>query len=234
LASLVYCSSGDPAYWKPSSERCKGAYREPTIWSAAFPNTPRSWFWSSSPYADYSYGAWGVHFDYGYVSYDGFKYNAFYVRLVRGGQAGDPGTSSPPRGATEAATSAESWSDCAKRIEEGDPRHVDDDWGAAGNGKADLVTSECGYYKEVDKEQCDLWYSQEYKDCLEDPSLKFDEASMVISRGFNWYDPDGPVVRSFAYLCNSKEKVTRKEFGRRVCAGKGPTLPAIERRSEGR
>ena len=58
---------------------------DPAINARYFPNTPDGWFWSSSPYAYYSYHAWYVDFGYGYVS--GFiKDNAFYVRLVRGGQ----------------------------------------------------------------------------------------------------------------------------------------------------
>ena len=85
LASLVYCSSGKPAYWKPISGVCKGTYSRPTIWSAAFPNTPESFFWSSSPYAGHSGFAGGVGLDYGHV-YNSHKSYALYVRLVRGGQ----------------------------------------------------------------------------------------------------------------------------------------------------
>lgn len=86
LASLVYCSSGEPAYWKkPGYGGCQYAYSEPTIWSAAFPNTPVSWFWSSSPNASGAGSAWYVNFGYGYVS-DYGKGDARYVRLVRGGQ----------------------------------------------------------------------------------------------------------------------------------------------------
>jgi hypothetical protein len=107
LASLVYCSSGEPAYWKKTasegaSERCEGPYRVPTIWSAAFPNTPASLFWSSSPYAHNAYNAWYVGFGNGDVNYD-YEHYANYVRLVRGGQSGSPGAASPLRGATEAA-----------------------------------------------------------------------------------------------------------------------------------
>lgn len=40
-------------------------------------------FWSSSPYVGYSSKAWSVDFDYGYVKLDGYRYNAFSVRLVR-------------------------------------------------------------------------------------------------------------------------------------------------------
>ncbi|WP_295401488.1 DUF1566 domain-containing protein [uncultured Thiocystis sp.] len=57
----------------------------PAINSRFFPNTPSSWFWSSSPYASGSYYAWDVSFGYGYVSYS-YKDYAEYVRLVRGGQ----------------------------------------------------------------------------------------------------------------------------------------------------
>jgi hypothetical protein len=47
-----------------------------------FPNT-NYWYWSSSPYADDSRGAWVVYFyDGGYSSYAG-KYNEVFVRLVR-------------------------------------------------------------------------------------------------------------------------------------------------------
>ena len=85
LASLVYCSSGKPAYWKTASESCEGAYSRPPIWGVAFPNKPVGYFWSSSPNAGYAYGAWGVDFGGGYV--DGnFKKYVGYVRLVRGGQ----------------------------------------------------------------------------------------------------------------------------------------------------
>ena len=83
LASLVYCSSGEPAYWKTASgEWCKGAYTSPTISITAFPNTPIFGFWSSSPVADY---ARFVNFILGDVGlYD--RNDGLLVRLVRGGQ----------------------------------------------------------------------------------------------------------------------------------------------------
>lgn len=55
---------------------------DPSINSRFFPNTPSRVFWSSSPYADDSYGAWFVD---GHVSV-GYKGAQAYVRLVRGGQ----------------------------------------------------------------------------------------------------------------------------------------------------
>jgi hypothetical protein len=57
----------------------------PAINSRFFPNTPSSWFWSSSPIAGYAYLAWRVDFYGGGVG-DGNEYVALYVRLVRGGQ----------------------------------------------------------------------------------------------------------------------------------------------------
>jgi hypothetical protein len=57
----------------------------PAINATFFPNTPSSWFWSSSPSANYSGGAWDVHFGGGLVAYDG-KDGTLYVRLVRAGQ----------------------------------------------------------------------------------------------------------------------------------------------------
>lgn len=57
----------------------------PAINSQAFPNTPSSWYLSSSPNALDSYFAWGVYFDYGEVYYGDKPYSS-YVRLVRAGQ----------------------------------------------------------------------------------------------------------------------------------------------------
>jgi len=57
----------------------------PAINATLFPATRGSYYWSSSPYADNSGNAWGVHFYHGYVNSSG-KGDAFYVRLVRGGQ----------------------------------------------------------------------------------------------------------------------------------------------------
>ncbi|ENM5742683.1 DUF1566 domain-containing protein [Vibrio metoecus] len=61
--------------------RCYG----PAINSQPFPNTPSSWYWSSSPDADDSSYAWVVGFFHGDV-YDYDKDNYSYVRLVRSGQ----------------------------------------------------------------------------------------------------------------------------------------------------
>jgi len=55
---------------------------EPAINLTVFPNTPSSWFWSSSPGASVSNGAWIVYFSIGNSSYD-FKDSFNYVRLVR-------------------------------------------------------------------------------------------------------------------------------------------------------
>jgi len=74
----------------------------PSINATQFPATPAPGFWSGSPFAGYSDGAWGV------VFYDGYDYwyyrnSAFQVRLVRAGQyfynfdAGGGGTNPTPQ-----------------------------------------------------------------------------------------------------------------------------------------
>jgi len=57
----------------------------PAIDTAYFPQTQSSFYWSSSPYADSRYTAWGVNFNFGY-DYDGYRSNDYHVRLVRSGQ----------------------------------------------------------------------------------------------------------------------------------------------------
>jgi hypothetical protein len=84
LQSLVYCSNGqkkaEVAGWG-----CGGDYTRPTIVKAAFPNTPSSWFWSSSPNTSYSNAWWVVGFDGGGDGSVG-EYGGDPVRLVRDGQ----------------------------------------------------------------------------------------------------------------------------------------------------
>ncbi len=58
---------------------------QPAINHQQFPNTPSAWYWSSSPNASDSNGAWYVGFYGGNVgNYDKNFYN--HVRLVRAGQ----------------------------------------------------------------------------------------------------------------------------------------------------
>ena len=59
--------------------------QSPAIDGVAFPATPSSAFWSSSPVVGYAQGAWVVYFVNGYVD-DDFRDGAGYVRLVRAGQ----------------------------------------------------------------------------------------------------------------------------------------------------
>ena len=59
---------------------------QPAINIAVFPGTPPSaGFWSTSPYANGSHGAWNVNFDGGRDNYYN-RNNTFWLRLVRGGQ----------------------------------------------------------------------------------------------------------------------------------------------------
>jgi hypothetical protein len=54
----------------------------PAIDTTAFPGTPSYWFWSSSPYAYATSGAWVVNFVFGYtLTYD--TSNTYRVRCVR-------------------------------------------------------------------------------------------------------------------------------------------------------
>lgn len=54
----------------------------PAINADVFPATPAAFFWSSSPYAAQSRGAWSVDFGYGNVNAS-VKSGDIYVRLVR-------------------------------------------------------------------------------------------------------------------------------------------------------
>lgn len=58
---------------------------DPAIDLAVFPGTPSSYFWSSSPSANYADFAWSVTFAYGYDG-NNYKSDVSQVRLVRGGQ----------------------------------------------------------------------------------------------------------------------------------------------------
>lgn len=86
LRTLVYCSSGQPTYFKNNNLICLGNYSRPTIVEAAFPDTPRSSFWSGSPVASHSNGAWYVGFGDGHADSYSRSGNGGRVRLVRGGQ----------------------------------------------------------------------------------------------------------------------------------------------------
>lgn len=89
LQSLRVCSQGfssvkedlqDGKAQVPSD--CAGANDRPTLHKGAFPQTPASWYWTSSPRAGDSGYAWFVLFDYGGVnSY--YRTMHLHVRLVR-------------------------------------------------------------------------------------------------------------------------------------------------------
>ena len=101
LKGLVVCSDGkyntlaegDYGFICKSNEGWNLTTTSPTINATYFPNTHKDatyfpntqsdWFWSSSPYANYSNYAWSVFFDYGY-SGGNDKGNGSNVRLVRG------------------------------------------------------------------------------------------------------------------------------------------------------
>ena len=62
--------------------------RGPAINTMYFLNTASSLYWSSTTYANDTYGAWGVEFIDG-LTKNFYKYNLYYVRAVRGGQVPD-------------------------------------------------------------------------------------------------------------------------------------------------
>jgi len=91
LRSLVYCSSGDPAFIGMALDytSCGGSFTRPVIVVEVFPNVPyagnviSSHYWSATTSADDPNNAWGVSFYKGSVS-DGPKGTAgLSVRLVR-------------------------------------------------------------------------------------------------------------------------------------------------------
>lgn len=93
LNTLVYCSNGYVIKYKKDgfkntgncSQGGENNYQRPTINQDAFPNTPASDFWSSSPHSSFSSNAWQLEFYNGHNGYLS-KTNAFRVRLVRSGQ----------------------------------------------------------------------------------------------------------------------------------------------------
>ena len=83
LKTLVYCSSGKPSNWNQEVNvegwggRCEYNYIKPTIFKEVFPNTPATWFWSSSS------DAWYVNFSDGFKGNGDYRNSKFAVRLVR-------------------------------------------------------------------------------------------------------------------------------------------------------
>jgi len=67
-------------------------YPGPTIDTIYFQNTVSSFYWSSTTYANHTYNAWGMYFNYDCDSYY-TKDDSYYVRAVRGGQSGALGYS---------------------------------------------------------------------------------------------------------------------------------------------
>jgi len=84
LTSLVYCSSGKPAYRNLTEKSCQGNYRSPTIAQSLFPNTPVANFWSSTIIQDFMFRrkAKFINFDKGYAFKDSSGEKS-KVRLVK-------------------------------------------------------------------------------------------------------------------------------------------------------
>ncbi|OUD14458.1 DUF1566 domain-containing protein [Thioflexithrix psekupsensis] len=87
LRSLVYCSSGKPAYFPNNGKKCESEYQRPTLVKEAFPDAlaEHHFVWSSSPVAGNEGYAWYVGFKHGHGS-SNYRNGYGHVRLVRGGQ----------------------------------------------------------------------------------------------------------------------------------------------------
>ena len=88
--SIKYCSKmtlvGYTDWRMPTIQELKSIVDynrfNPAINTTYFPNTALSFYWSSTVGANYTFVAWGVFFDYGFVYYDNKIYN-YFVRAVR-------------------------------------------------------------------------------------------------------------------------------------------------------
>lgn len=95
LKSLVHCSGGQTNKLDKWHSQCDGDFTSPTIAQAAFPKTPDSWFWSSSPETDdwfwsfpfttFGNFAWVVNFGNG-LDVTSHRDDNGYLRLVRNGK----------------------------------------------------------------------------------------------------------------------------------------------------
>ncbi|HDY7831466.1 TPA: DUF1566 domain-containing protein [Vibrio vulnificus] len=90
LAAAAQHSLGGFSDWRLPNKNELASIVEYRCWSPAinnqqFPNTPSAWYWSSSPFSNFSGLAWYVSFSDGFV-YNEYEYGDFHVRLVRAGK----------------------------------------------------------------------------------------------------------------------------------------------------
>jgi hypothetical protein len=84
LSTLVYCSSGKPAYRNLTEKSCEGSYQSPTIAQAIFPHSFKGNFWSSTVIQDFMFRSKAkfINFEKGYVFQDSSGKDS-KVRLVK-------------------------------------------------------------------------------------------------------------------------------------------------------
>lgn len=87
LNTIVYCSSGQRSGFNSNGYggHCLGNFLKPTVLPAAFPNTPDTWYWSSSNYGTSNVNAWVMGSGDGALS-GSYRSTPLRVRMVRGGQ----------------------------------------------------------------------------------------------------------------------------------------------------
>ncbi len=92
LQSIRYCSKGFDSSTRDLRDGqpkvpsyCNDGSAKPTIDIATFSAMPVTFYWSSTPNADYSSSAWVVNFSYGVIdsNLDNYRYGSYAVRLVR-------------------------------------------------------------------------------------------------------------------------------------------------------
>ncbi|MEX0584593.1 MAG: TRAP transporter substrate-binding protein DctP [Natronospirillum sp.] len=83
LHSLVYCPAGEPSFQKAMNTICQNGPATVVIDSTAFPETPPSWYWTSSVNPDDSREMIGLYFRIGYLHPLGKYGYRHYTRLVR-------------------------------------------------------------------------------------------------------------------------------------------------------
>lgn len=83
LRTLIWCTPENATSPRSEGERCTGDFQTPTLHAAAFPNTPATWFWSSTENSANDTEIYGIYFRLGYEHPIWQHTYRHHVRLVR-------------------------------------------------------------------------------------------------------------------------------------------------------